>query len=89
MSMAVLGHHTLARHELHDPRGVQNTRTKIYEALARVSYLYMFNLCPRYFAQWRLFVSSCENVATSACIGSFVQACLHRFFGSYRSQDTY
>ena len=36
---------TLARHELRDSRGVQNTRTKISEALTRVSYLYMFNLC--------------------------------------------
>jgi hypothetical protein len=41
--------------------------------------------CSRHFAQWRLFVPSCQNVTTSACIDSFVQASFHLIFGFCRS----
>ena len=43
----------------------------------------------RHFAQWRIFVQSCSNVITSACIRSFVQASFHLIFGSYTSSDMY
>ena len=40
----------------------------------------------RHFVQWRLFVSSHKNVATSACADFFVQGSFDLFFYFYASQ---
>ena len=55
----------------------------------RAMFFYGKASCSRHFAPWRLFIVSCKNVTTSACIGSFVLASFDLFFVAYTSQEMY